>query len=212
MAVAYDNAKSAIDFGVTTLSSGTFTIGSGADRVAMVCLSTVGNPGAITSVTCGGQSGTAVASASGDGPTWWFAVYKVLNPAAGTQSASVTWTNSLTGIVSVITVTGASDINGGAYSEAAANNHSLNISSNAGDLTASFSANGTTDTVYSTNQTLRLSGIETGGDTGPGTAGPITHTWTHTGETDVNGAGANFVSASTQSQAPRSMHQHALRS
>lgn len=208
MPAAYDNVKQAVDFGVTTLSSGNFTIGSGADRQAMVCLATVGNPGAVTAVSCGGQSGSTTPIASGDSPTWFFKIFAVANPSSGTQSASVTWTNSVTAFVTVITATGASGINNGVYNEnLAGNNTSLNITSNSGDLTASFSGNGNTDLVASSNLTQRISGTEVGADTGPGTAGPITHTWTHTGNSEVAACGANFVAASTQSQAPRSMQQ-----
>ena len=198
MAVTYDNVKQAIDFDLTTLSSGTFTIGAGADRVAMVCLSTVGNPGTISAVSCGGQSGSTTPVASGDDATWFHKIFKVTNPASGTQSASVTWQTAATACVTVITVSGASDINNGTYNEnASGNNTSLNITSNAGDLTASFSANGNADMVASSNQTQRISGTEVGADTGPGTAGPITHTWTHTGNSAVNACGANFVAASS---------------
>ena len=195
MAVAYDNAKQALDFGVTTLGSGNFTIGAGANRVAMVCLATVGNPGAISTVSCGGQSGSTTPVASGDSPTWFFKIFEVINPSSGTQSASVTWTNSVTAFLTVITATGSSGLNNGIYSEnVAGNNTSLNFTSNADDLTASFSGNGNTDTVASSNQTQRISGTEVGADTGPGTSNP-THTWTHTGNSEVAACGANFVAA-----------------
>ena len=101
MSATYDNVKQAIDFGVATLDSGAFTIGSGADRAAMVCLSTIGNPGAITAVSCGGQAGSTTPVASGDDGTWFQRIFKVLAPASGSQSASVTWTNSVSAARSI---------------------------------------------------------------------------------------------------------------
>lgn len=194
MAVAYDNSVQAIDFSVTTLTTGSFTIGAGADRVAMICLSSVGNPGAITNMIVGGVTGSAVASATGDDGTWWHVVYKVLDPPSGSQTGSATWANSTTALVSVITATGADDVNNGNYAETAGSAVGVAITSTSGDLTASFSGNDLTDTSASSNQTQRLSGTEIGADTGPG-SGTTTHTWTHTGSFNCNVAGANFTAA-----------------
>ena len=196
MSAAYDNSVQAIDFAVTTITTGSFTI-SGSDRAAMVCLSAVGNPGAITSMSCGGQSGSAVSGAAGDDATWWHNIYRVIAPATGTQTASATWANALVAMVSVITATGCNQttpVNNGNYAEAASATVSVSITSTSGDLTATFSGDDLTGVVHSTNQTIRLSGAEIGADTGPGT-GTTNHQWTHTGAFASNVAGANFVAA-----------------
>ena len=198
MAVTYDAVKEAFDFGVTTLNSGNFTIGAGADRAAIVVLACLADPGAITSVTCGGQSGTAIPGASGNNTYWWFAAYKVINPASGTQSASVTWTNSVTACVGVITATGVDQttaVNGGNYAQAAADNVTIQITSTSGDLTATFSANDNASTTGSTNQTSRLATVEMPIDTNGG-GGTTSHIWTHSGAFNVNAVGANFIAAS----------------
>jgi hypothetical protein len=143
----------------------------------------------------GGVSGSAVASASGNDGTWWHTIYAFANPASGNQTVTFTWANASSAVVSGITASGVGSVNGGVYGQAAANNVSINIASSAGDLTASFSGDGNTGTTHSTNQTIRIASEIIAADTGPGTAGPITHTWTHTGAFACNAVGANFVAA-----------------
>jgi hypothetical protein len=195
MAVTYDNSVSATDFGVTTITTGSFTIGAGSDRYGIACLSTLVAPGAITTATMGGVSGSAIASATGNDGTWWHVLYAFANPASGSQTVTFTWANASSAVVTGITAAGVGSVNGGVYGQAAANNVSINVASSAGDLTVSFSGDGNTGTTHSTNQTIRVSSQLIGADTGPGTAGPITHTWTHTGAFACNAVGANFVAS-----------------
>lgn len=199
MAVTYDASVTTTDFGVTTITTSAFTVGSGSNRYGIACLSTLVAPGAITTATMGGVSGSAVASASGNDGTWWHTIYSFANPASGSQTVTFTWANASSAVVSGITATGVGSVNGGVYGQAAANNVSINVASSNGDLTASFSGDGNTGTTHSTNQTIRISSQIIAGDTGPGTAGPITHTWTHTGAFACNAVGANFVAAGDSS-------------
>jgi len=197
MPATYDNAAQIANT-ATTLTTGSFTISSSANRAAIVFLSFLADPGAISSVSCGGQSGSAIASASGNNTYWWHYAYKVINPASGSQTASATWTNSVAAWVSVVTATDVDQttaVNGGNYAQAAANNVGISITSTSGDLTATVSANDNATTVGSTNQTIRIGTSEAPVDTNGG-GGTTTHTWTHTGAFNVNAVGANFIAAS----------------
>lgn len=193
MAVAYDNVVATADFGVTTITTTSFAIGAGSDRAAIVVLSTLVAPGTISALSLGGVNGTFMRT--GNDGTWFHSLYKVLNPPSGSQTGTATWANSTSGVLTIITATGASDVNNDNYAQAGADNVSINISSNSGDLTATFSGDGNTGTTHSTNQTQHTSGELVAADTGPGTAGPITHTWTHTGAFSCNAIGANFIAA-----------------
>ena len=127
----------------------------------------------------------------------------VINPPSGSQSATVSWTNSMHVDVGVITVSGADQTtpttNGtfDASNSAGGPTTSVTITSNPGDLTASVAATFGTWLSPFTSQSLKW-GVDlgaVGGDIGPGT-GTTMHTWTDQYSLQEHAvSGANFKSA-----------------
>src|SRR5205814_9220818 len=113
--------------------------------------------------------------------TWSFCV---ANPPAGAQTATASWTNSVTGAdVGVITVSGADQATPCTNGTFLAGNSrpvttSVTIASTTGDLTASVAYTNDAWAAPYTNQTLKwgVDSGEAGGDIGGGT-GPTAHTW-----------------------------------
>src|SRR5205809_409084 len=203
--VTFDNrVSSGFKFGVTTVSTPAFTIGSGTNRAAMIMMAMGGNNATSITASLGGVSGTVIAgSDSGTTTAIRTLLFCVSNPPSGSQTATVSWTTSMNVDVGVITVSGANQTTPCTNGTFAATNSaptattSVTITSNPGDLTASLGA--TTNTWVSpfTNQTLKwgVDASEVGGDIGPGT-GTTTHTWTdqYAGQTH-SVSGANFKAA-----------------
>lgn len=201
MPVVYDTSTFAEDFGVTTVTTGSFSIANQPDRCAMVSLGTVGSNGGVTSgPTVGGVNAAAVSGATGSDATNNITIYRALAPPVGSATATATWTTARSvslGVVVAYNVDQSSGMNGGT-SGTGSSPHSLNVTSNAGDLTASVNANGLTSSDQTSNQTKRVTSFVCI-DTGPGTAGPITHTWTKSGATASLIVAANFIYVGTQS-------------
>jgi len=185
--ILYDNkVSSGIKFGVTSITTPAFVVGSGANRAAMIMVAMAANNATNITASLGGVAGALVAGTdTGTTASIRTMIFQVINPPSGSQTATVSWTTSMNADVGVITVSGADPttpcINGAniAANSASTAGTSLTITSNIGDLTATigFSAN-KWKSPY-TNQTLKwgLDGTEIGGDIGPGT-GTTTHTWT----------------------------------
>src|SRR5439155_241915 len=160
--VTFDNrVSSGFQFGVTTVSTPAFTIGSGTNRAAMIMVAMGGNNATSITASLGGVSGTVVAgSDSGTTTAIRTLLFCVSNPPSGSQTATVSWTTSMNVDVGVITVSGANQTTPCTNGTFAATNSaptattSVTITSNPGDLTASLGA--TTNTWVSpfTNQTL----------------------------------------------------------
>jgi hypothetical protein len=196
MAVAYDISATIDDFSVTTKTTGTFTIAATADRVAIVGLAFLADPGAITAVTCSGVSGTLISGTSIDNTAgFWLRLYQVIAPPSGAgKTASATWTNACNVSVGVLVFNGANQTtpaNGGVTASGASPLSRI-VTSISGDMTCSLNANDLAAIDQTTNQTLRLSDFGCM-DTGPG-SGTTTHTWTKAAAQEVT-SGANVVAA-----------------
>jgi hypothetical protein len=139
MTVSYDTYIAVNVINTTSVTTPNFTITSNADRAAMLCLS-VSNAG-ISSITgsCGGQSGSAIANADAI-KTNRQLLFGVTNPAAGSQTATMSWTTSCYGVFGVIVADGVdqdtSFNNGDIIEESGSGDSAITITSNSGDLTA----------------------------------------------------------------------------
>lgn len=202
MAAIYDNAASAVAISATSVTTGSFVVGSGPNRAAAIHLVAVSLPGSFT-CSLAGVSGVSVAGTPVSGNAGHTAIYGVTAPPSGSQTATASWTGAQDVSIGVITATSVDQTtplnNGANIATGSQATGSLLITSNAGDLTTScvYMFNGAAP---STNQTLRWSqtlgnGIQPSGDTGPGTASP-THTWSGA-TTFFTISGANFNQAAS---------------
>lgn len=205
--VSFDNKVSSdIQFGVTKITTPAFAIGSNSNRAAMIMVAMDKNTATNVTASLGGVAGTLVPGTdSGTTATSRTMIFQVINPPSGSQTAVVSWTNSMNADVGVITVSGADQttpVNNGTF--AASNSSStagtsVTITSNSGDLTASIGYTADAWKSPYTNQTLKW-GVDSnmvGGDIGPGT-GTATHTWTDVYAFQTHAvSGANFRAAST---------------
>ena len=130
-------------------------------------------------------------------------IFCVANPPSGAQTATASWTNSVTGAdVGVTTVSGADQATPCTNGTFFAGNSrpvttSVTIASTTGDLTASVAYTNSSWAVPYTNQTLKwgLDSGQGGADIGPGT-GTTTHTWTDQWALNAHAvSGANFKAA-----------------
>lgn len=194
MAVAYDNSTDTEDFGVTSLTTPSFTI-SGSNRAAILGLHTLANVTNVTG-TCGGVSATLTPNTN----RLAFTVYEVqllevVAPATGSQTASASWTTAASASLTAITFTSVhqtTPTRNGATNEATFTT-TINqvVTSASGNMTTTLCATGSSDELQTTNQTLRQSAFACM-DTGPGT-GSTTHTWTPSSAMDLLTAGVDVV-------------------
>jgi len=203
--VTFDNKMSSgFDFGVTSLTTLPFVVGTGANRAAMIMVVMTSNAATNIKASLGGVAGTLIPGTdSGTTASGRTMIFQVINPPSGSQTATVSWTGSTSGDIGVITVSGADQTTpttGGTFSAANSSPNattSVTVASNAGDLTASVAYSANTWKSPFTNQVLKwgLDSAAAGGDVGPGT-GTATHTWTdqYAGQTH-SVSGANFKAA-----------------
>ena len=200
--VSFDNkVSSGFRWGVTTVTTPAFTIGSGSNRAAMIMVTMSGNTATGITASLGGVSGTLVPGTdSGTTATFRSMIFQVINPPSGLQTATVSWAGSMNADVGAITASGVSQTtpctNGTfvALNSSPSVSTSLTITSNPGDLTASIGTTGNQWISPFTNQTLKwgLDSSVVGGDIGPGT-GATTHTWTGQFANEMHViSGANF--------------------
>lgn len=200
--VAYDSQATNIGFGVTTLTTATFTITASANRAALIGLSFLtditGNT--FSTISCSAVTGTAIAS----GAIWDASAvvgckaFQVIAPTNGaTKSATLTWSTSATAEIGVMTASGVDQttpFNGvGTGSKTDLTPISLSVTSTNGDLTATILGDNAGSTGATSNQTRKVAGSVIGMDVGPGT-GSTTHTWTHS-SSKFTIVGVNFVSS-----------------
>ncbi len=204
--VTFDNKVSSdIQFGVTSITTPAFVIGSGANRAAMIMVAMSAKTATNITATLGGVAGTLIPGTdTGTTASVRTMIFQVINPPSGSQTAKVSWTTSMNADVGVITVTGADQItpciNGvnSAASSSPSATTSLTIVSNVGDLTASIGYTANQWQSPFTNQTLKwgIDSGEAGGDVGPG-LGNTTHSWTDQFAFQPHAvSGANFKAAS----------------
>jgi hypothetical protein len=193
MAAVYDNSADIEDFGVTTLTTPSFTI-SGANRAACLGVHGLANISAISG-SCGGVSGTLVTNTNRFFNSMEVQLIQVIAPATGSQTATASWTTSTSASLSVITATGVDQttpLTQGATAEAGfATSINQPVTSASGDLTTTICGTGAADELQTTNKTQRTTAFHCS-DTGDGT-GTQTHTWTPSGAMDLITAGANFL-------------------
>jgi hypothetical protein len=199
--------SSGIRFGVTTVTTPAFIVGSGTNRAAMIMVTMSANGATNITARLGGVSGTLIAGTdSGTTASIRTLIFQVINPPSGSQTATVSWAGSTLNVdVAVITVRGADQTTPCTNGTSAANNStptattSVTITSNAGDLTASVGYSADAWVTPFTNQTLKW-GVDSsamGGDIGPGT-GTTTHTWTDPYFYQTHAvSGANFKASAT---------------
>ena len=203
--VKYDNKVSSnFQWGVTTITTPAFTVGTGTNRAAMIMVAMSANTATNITASLGGVSGTLVPGTdTAKTASIRTMIFQVINPPSGSQTAKVSWTGSTNADVGVITVSGANQttpVNNGVFTatnSASAATTSVTITSNPGDLTASVAYTNDQWKSPFTNQTLKW-GVDSSavaGDVGPGT-GTATHTWTDQYSFQGHAvSGANFVAA-----------------
>lgn len=203
--VVYDNNVTAgFQWSVTSVTTPAFVIGSGTNRAAMIMVSMTANNATNITASLGGVAGKLVPGTdSGALATIRTLIFCIANPPSGSQTATVSWTTSMTADVGVITVSGADQTtpctNGtfAAVNSDSSATTSVTINSNPGDLTASVAFTEDAWTAPFTNQILKwgIDSNEAGGDIGPGT-GTTTHTWTDPYLFQTHSvSGANFKAA-----------------
>ena len=178
MAVAYDNSVTATGFNVTSVTSGSFTI-SGSNRAAIVCLRFTTAVTNLT-VTVGGVSGSQITGGTATTASGYHLyLWQVIAPAAGSQTASATWTETVPVFMTVMTFTGVDQttpVTNGFGTNNTDTSIGASITSNSGDLTATCAYDELDDALMTTNQIQEVTAVISG-DVGPGT-GTTTHTWT----------------------------------
>jgi len=205
---AGDGANRAIlDSGGSINPAGSNTLNAsfnGPGNAAMIMVAMSANNATNVTASLGGVSGTLIPGTnSGTTATIRTLIFQVINPPSGSQTATVSWTNSMNADVGVITVSGADQTTPCTNGTFAVDNadplatESVTIISNPGDLTASVGLTLNQWVTPFTNQTLKW-GVDSsvvGGDIGPGT-GTTTHTWTDQWPNGTHSvSGANFKSA-----------------
>lgn len=195
MAVAYDNSAVVDDFGAVSLTTPSFTI-AGSNRAACLGLTHFGSISAISG-SCGGQSASAISGASLNEGTDYIELWKVIAPATGSQTASMSWTTNRSCSLSVITFTGVDQTTpfdgGTANSTAFGTTVSVSVTSTSGDMTTTCCMDDNADSGKTSSQTKKTFGFGCG-DIGPGT-GTTSHLWTTGGATTMVVAGANAKAA-----------------
>lgn len=210
MAVAYDNSITTDDFGVTGLTTGSFTI-AGANRAACLGLTSLG---VITNETvlCGTVAGAKITNTEltllSGGVTFNTMLFSVIAPLTGSRTASAAWTTATSASLGAVTLTGVDQTtpanNGVTKTSTGTASISQAITSNSGDRTVSLYSGGGSDGAATSNQTKRTSdfgALDTGGGTGT-----TTHIWSHAAE-DMMFSGANFaqVASATATYVARSV-------
>jgi hypothetical protein len=200
--VLYDNAAtSGFLWGATSATTPAFTIGTAANRAAMIMVAMTANNATGITASLGGIPATLVpGSDTGTTASIRTLIFQVINPPSGSKTATVSWVTAMNAVVSVITVSGADQttpvINGTftAVASAPSSTTSLTINSNAGDLTASVAFTTAGWVTPYTNQTLTWGPVSSAaaGDRGAGN-GTTTHTWTDQWAFQTHSvSGANF--------------------
>lgn len=197
MSVTYDNSVTVDDFGVTTLTSASFTVTANADRAIIGGLSTF-DLTTLHSMTLAGQTGTAITNASliWNAATCRMVMFGAAAPNTGSQTVSASWTLAASASLGGLTAYGVDQTtplnNGGNITDGSPT--SLAMTSPSGDMSVTLASNSNVSTTHSSNQTVRTTDwgkLDT--KTTISGANP-THTWSQAA-TDIGIIGANFVAA-----------------
>ncbi len=195
-AVGYDNQASITGTGVTSLDV-TITVGSNADRAAIIGLSMDGAAGSGITYTLGGVAAVAIPGTFSSNVL----TAAVTAPPSGSQTAHSQWTgaaNAVLGVLTFYNVNQNTPTNNGTVSASAGTGttSSITVTSNSGDLTVdhcfvtarTLSAN-TQNLGYNTANGALVAG---GSTYGPGT-GTSTHQWTLSAGSGGRSDGVNMV-------------------
>ena len=206
MAITFDAATTTAgaDFGVTTVTSGTCTVSSNADRAAVIGMGSFTNFfGDTITVSFSGASASAIASAEvfdATGQAHGVKLFGCVNPGAGaSKTATASWSTSSDYVtISAVTVYGANQTGGsttftGGVADNAASPNSVAVSSATGNLTVSAAFDDQGGTAPTSNQTRVSSTSGYGQDYAAGAAS-VTHTWT-SAFAEIAVAGVNIVAA-----------------
>lgn len=203
MAVAYDNFVKVTFGGVATITTGSFTITSSANRAALMNMSFSTNAATGISGSVAGVSGTAITGTdSGAAELMRSLQFGVIAPGSGSQTGTMSWTTNRTGTLGVVTASGVDQttaFNNGTFAQASPNTTlAVTITSTSGDLTADNCAT-QLDTFTLPTQTEIYNDTATTdygcSSRGPG-SGNTTHSWTSTGTQTTVISGCNFVQSS----------------
>lgn len=198
-----------------TATTHTFSYNSGntgIDRVLMVGISYRNlNNRAVSSVTYGGQSMTLVGDLSYVVSSTYYArvyIYRIVNPAQGSNSLSVTWNGALSNgaVVGAVTYSGVNQAGPtGVFSSASGNNATPSVTvSGASDRLMFGVVSGRTTSIYSTTtvggtqlwSAIPYSGLTAGsGQTAPGAAS-VALTWSGSSSRWA-AAGVSIIPATT---------------
>jgi len=200
--VKYDNAvSSGFQWGATSITTPPIIIGASANRAAMIMVSMVANNATAISARLGGVTGTLIPGTdTGNTASIRSMIFCVTNPPSGSQTATVSWTNSMAADVGVIAVSGANQstpcLNGtlAASNSSPSTTTSVTVTSSSGDLTATVATTSNAWVAPFTNQALKWGpdSSSVAGDIGPGT-GTTTHTWIGQFFGEIHAvSGANF--------------------
>jgi len=200
MSVAFDSVLlKQVSGSTTSFTTGAWTIGSTANRMALVHIVILAPSTSITAVTIGGVSGFAVSGAdSGDTNNAHLTMWAVFNPPSGSQTATITISPAAIVVVGVIVANGVDQltgVNNGTFKNQAITAISLPVTSQLGDLTSTMIydiGGGTPSSNFTVKWGASLETDFRGGDIGPGTATP-THIWTGSLNGAKSAVGANFI-------------------
>jgi hypothetical protein len=190
--VAYENnvASSYVNSNVTSKTQAITLGGASLTRGIVVDLIFRNNAVAITSVAIGAETFSLVANTDSGTSISWFRTmeYVLTTTDTGVKTITASWTTATTMAIFVRSFTGVNQTtptkNGTFVTGTTATSLSRTLAANAGDLTLTDFANETSSVpTWTTNQTQTgtvvtgLTNSKVYTDIGPGTVGPITHTW-----------------------------------
>src|SRR5205085_1585897 len=102
--VAYDSkVSSGFKWGVSSITTPAFTIGTGANRAAMIMVTMYANNATAITAKLGGVTGTPVPGTdTGTTASIRTLIFQVINPPSGSRTATVSWTTAMSADVGVV--------------------------------------------------------------------------------------------------------------
>lgn len=216
VSIADISSVSATGTGVSTVTTGSMTITSNANRAGAVLVAwSANNQTGITASIGGTASATVTGTDSGTSLGYRNLIRSVIAPPSGSQTATIGWTNACNAIVGAVATSGVDQttpMNNGTFAFHASNaTPTINVTSNSGDLTVDVECDAGGINPTSPTQTQLWVGkvntgnaIDSGSSRGGGGAGPITHAWTISGTAWIMSA-ANFNQAAAADKTPYDM-------
>jgi hypothetical protein len=198
--VVYDNSNHVEGGAVTTLTTSSFTITSSASRAALLGLIafSAGSSSGFTS-TCGTVSGALVTSTDvTSGAGLRTLIHRVIAPASGSQTGSMSWTTAVggcsLGVMTASAVDQSTPTNNGNTANSSGTTATITITTAVGDLT--FAIGNPTSALSAPTQTqvwLDTGTTGGGGSRGPGSGTSNIHSWTQSTNAAYVMSGCNLV-------------------